>query len=203
MIKEVSTINEVVNGSFGWLKPSQILLLNEINPHDYNELAQYFLSKSTEARVDQRSISINEIIYAMNDRSLSKQSLQAAQRLYRDLSEVRILTDKVGLYVQAPDYENAASKWHYDRNDRTILVKYNGAATQIVLAEDVLGSHDNDMSLHGGFIACDVRPDAKIIEIDKGSLYSISGTDRLMGKPTAHRKAPLDGQVSLTLIGEP
>lgn len=203
MIKEVSDINAVVNGSFGWRKPSQILLLNENNPYDYNELTQYFLRVNNTARNDQSSVSMEQIIDAMHDRSLSEQSLMAARRLYDDISAVRALTDKVGLYVQNTEYENAASKWHYDRNERTILSKYNGAATQIVLAHDVLRSHDNDMSPHGGFIACDVREDAKILEMENGALYAITGTNRFFGKATAHRKAPLDGQASLILIAEP
>ncbi len=202
MIKEVGDINGVVNGSFGWRKPSQILLLNQNNQFDYTELTHHFLMINKTGLRDQVSVTMDQVFDAMSDRSLSAESLAAAKVLYSDISDVRALTDKVGLYAQNVEHENGSSKWHFDRNERTILAKYNGAATQIAHMQDVL-SHESDVSPYAGFVLCDVDENAKVIEMDNGSVYSITGTDRFFGRATAHRKAPLDGQASLILIAEP
>lgn len=202
MIKEVSNIHDVVNGSFGWRNPSQILLCRQDNPFDYTELTQYFLTLNNTARGDQTIITMDQLGDAMSNLILSEQGLASAHKLYQDISEIRALTDKVGLYAQNIEHHNAASQWHYDKNERTILAKYNGVATQLSLTEHVLG-HKDSSDPHSAFILCDVPHDSKAMEMENGSIFAITGTDRFFGRPTAHRKAPLNGEPRLILIAEP
>lgn len=202
MIKKENNIDGVVNDSFGWRNKSQILLYNQNNPFDYTELTNYFLNLNNTGLRNQTIVTLDSVVEALNDTSLSEHNLNAAEKLYNDICEIRKLTDKVGLYAQNVQYENTASHWHFDKNERAILAKYNGAATQIARPEDVLG-HEGNTSPYSSLVLCKVAHNAQPLEIESGSIFSITGTSKLLGNPTAHRKAPLDGEPSLILIAEP
>lgn len=202
MIKTVNSIKEVVRGSFGWFNKSQVLVCPQNNTLDYTELTNYFLKLNKTRLDDQSSVSFDQVLAATTDLTLSAQSQEAAKKLYEDVCEVMAYTNKVALYVQNVEYQNAASKWHFDKNGRTIFVKYNGAATQMAHPNDVL-SYQDSVDSCDSLVLCDVDPNATPIEIENGSVFSITGTDNFLVKPTAHRKPPLNGEPSLILIAEP
>lgn len=201
-MKKVDNIQDVVNGSFGFWNKSQVLVCPQNNKFDYTELTNYFLRMNNVAPDGQSVVTLSEVEKAMSDLSLSEESLNAARKLYDDIQEVRGLTDNWGLYVQNIEHENASSDWHFDVNERTILTKYNGAATQIALANDVIDYQENTGSLTG-FVKCTVSDDVQPLEIENGDVFSITGTQRFIGKPTAHKRPPSNGEPSLILIAEP
>ncbi len=202
MMKKVDSIQDVVNGSFGFWNKSQVLVCPQNNKFDYTELTNYFLKLNNVPLDGQSVVTLSEVEEAMSDLSLSEESLNAARKLYDDIQEIRELTDNWGLYVQNVEHENASSDWHFDVNERTILTKYKGAATQTASAADVIG-YEEDMASHTGFVKCSVSDDAELLEIENGDVFSITGTQRFIGKPTPHRRPPKNGEPSLVLIAEP
>jgi len=202
-IKTADNIAGVVNDSFGFWQPSQIIVHERNIEGDYKALTDYLMRMEHVGRADEQEVTLHRLYNAIDDVRLSEEGQRAALQVWHDLSRIRRFTDNAGVYVQGPEADNATTDWHFHGEgvERTILCKYNGSATEIAKNKDVTSWGKDDPNR--AFVVCDVKPDAKPVTLDNGHVFAMTGDARFFGKPTVHRKPPPDGEASLILISEP
>ncbi len=203
LIVEADSIKDVTKKSFGFWNPAQILLHERSIEGDYKELAEYLIKLNNVGATEEQTVAADQLSNIIMDEALSPEGQRAALQVWNDLRDVRALTNNVAIYIQGSAVDNSSSRWHLHGSavERTVLCKYNGAATQIARNEDVVSWGED--SLSGDFVACSVKDDIEPVEFANGDVFAITGGARFFGKATVHRKPPSDGEPSLMLLAEP
>ncbi len=202
-IIEVDHVSEVVNKSFGFWKPAQVIAHKRDVKGDYAALAAYLMHSMNVADDAGRDVTLNRLQIAAKDLTLSEEEREAAEQVWEDLSYIRMMTNNAAMVLHGGRARNAALNWHYHGTsvERTILCKYAGEPTEIAKHENVTSWGEE--SVDRDFVMCEVDNQAELIRFSNGDMFAIAGGARIFGKPVVHRKPEPDGNPSLTLIAEP